>query len=134
MRNHDLRRKLKEEERIASEQAEQFQRPYFDHDQKQDVPINNFDKFQEKVVAAEAVVADNEPIVPKIYQKPVWKKPNLRYRSKKVPSNIKRDFPKLDNVLTNWLGIRFLSYDSTLYKDIHEVADEKNRFFLIYVD
>ena len=26
MRNHDLRRKLKEEERIASEQAEQFQR------------------------------------------------------------------------------------------------------------
>ena len=25
MRNHDLRRKLKEEERIASEQAEQFQ-------------------------------------------------------------------------------------------------------------
>ena len=33
MRNHDLRRKLKEEERIASEQAEQFQRRYFDHDQ-----------------------------------------------------------------------------------------------------
>ena len=122
MRNHDLRRKLKEEERIASELAEQFQWRYFDHDQNWDVPI---DKFQEKLVAAEAVVADNEPIVPKIYRKPVWKKTNLRYRSKKVPSNIKRDFPKLDNVLTNWLGIRFLSYGSTLYKDIYEVADEK---------
>lgn len=77
-------------------------------------------------MAAEAVVADNEPIVPKIYRKPVWKKPNLQYRSKKVPSNIKRDFPKLNNVLTNWLGIRFLSYDSTLYKDIHEVANERS--------
>ena len=77
-------------------------------------------------MAAEAVVADNEPIVPKIYRKPVWKKPNLQYRSKKVPSNIKRDFHKLNNVLTNWLGIRFLSYDSTLYKDIHEVANERS--------
>ena len=138
MRNRNLRGKLEEEERIASEQTEQFQRRYFereiDQDQDWHASPNEFDKFQENIVAAEAKAVDKEPIVPKTFRKPVWKKPNLRYRNKNVSPNIKRDFPKLDNVLINWLGKNFLSYESTLYKDIYEVADEKNRFFLIYVD
>ena len=53
---------------------------------------------------------------------------------KKTTPEINQKFPLLDDVIINWLGRDFLSYQNTLFKDMYEVADEKNRFFLIYVD
>ena len=110
----NMLREQEEEKQTFQEHMQPFERRYAD-----------FSSINEHGVAQKNKVQQ--------YKKTTRWQCTFRIYKKTLPKTNK-EFPMLDNTVIKWLGRDFLSYENTLFKDMHEVADDNKRFFLIYVD